>query len=52
MVARELSLNKEVSLMVYMMSLYKLMQTKVARRLSLNMEVVLMVYMMSPHQLM
>ena len=50
-VARDFSLNKEVNLLVHMMSPYKLMQTKVARLLSLNTEVFLMVHLMSPHQL-
>ena len=46
----ELSLNKEISLMVCTMYLYQLMQTKVTRRLSLNIEASLMVPVMSLHQ--
>ena len=38
MVARGLSLNMEVNLMVHVMSLHQLMQTMVARELFLNME--------------
>ena len=39
MVARDFSLNMEVTLMFHMMSLHPLMQTMVTRELSLNGEV-------------
>ena len=49
MIARDFSLNVEVSLMRVMYP-HQLMQAKVARRLSLNIEASLMVPVMSLHQ--
>ena len=49
-VARLLSLNTEVFLMVHLMSPHQLLQTVIARDLSLNIKANLKFYVMSLHQ--
>ena len=51
-VARDVSLNVRVRLMVHMMSLHQWMQAMIAREPYLNMEASLMIHMMSIYQLM